>query len=224
MGGHEIKCFADALRCDHYQLSVTDLLTKPPSRADLDAADVVLLGGSGDYSVAHGGPWLPAALDSMRGLHDQGKPTFASCWGFQAMAAAMGGEVVCDLDRAEVGTHVVSLTEAGSLDPVFGAIGPSFRVQLGHEDIVDSLPEDAVRLASTTLVANQAFRFEGLPIYCTQFHPELRRDHLLDRLRTYPKYVEKIAGIPYEVFVDRCYDTPESATLLERYVRHVFGD
>ena len=39
--------------------------------------------------MARGGPWLPAALDAMVALHETGKPTFASCWGFQAMARAL---------------------------------------------------------------------------------------------------------------------------------------
>ena len=43
--------------------------------------------------------WLKASLETMRSLHDLAKPTFASCWGFQAMARAMGGEVIKDLSK-----------------------------------------------------------------------------------------------------------------------------
>ena len=62
-------------------------------------------------------PWLDRALDSLRLVYDFRKPTFASCWGFQAMARALGGKVVKDLDRAEIGTHSLYLTEAGLADP-----------------------------------------------------------------------------------------------------------
>ena len=122
MRRHEVVCFANALRCDPEQIKVVDLMTNPPGSADLARVDVVLLGGSGDYSVARGGPWLAAALDAMVGLYETSKPTFASCWGFQAMARALGGEVVTDHARAEVGVTWLTLTEAGRNDPVFGPL------------------------------------------------------------------------------------------------------
>ena len=99
MREHEVESFSRSLRCKRDHIDVFDLIGGVPSARQLDAVDVVLLGGSGDYSVAKGGPWLPEALEAMRQLHETSKPTFASCWGFQAMARAMGGEVVTDRDR-----------------------------------------------------------------------------------------------------------------------------
>jgi GMP synthase (glutamine-hydrolysing) len=220
---HEVECFARHLECGPEQIEVLDLLAGEVDHARIDAADVVLLGGSGQYSVAEGGPWLEPALDAMRELHAKAKPTFASCWGFQAMARAMGGVVVTDITRAEVGTHNVHLTPAGKEDPVLGPLGASFLAQMGHEDIVDRLPEGCTLLASTAQVENQAFRFDDAPIWCTQFHPELEVDTLLDRLRRYPKYIHRITGLPFEEFsVDhvRPADTDE---LLVRFRRMVVG-
>ena len=221
MRQHEVNCFGRFLRCSPAQIRVVDLLRQPPTAGELEAADVVLLGGSGDYSVAEGGPWLDSALESMRHLHAIATPTFASCWGFQAMAQALGGEVVKDLSRAEVGTYSIHLTPEGADDPVFGPLGPTFNAQLGHQDIVERLPPDAVLLASTQRVTNQAFRFEGRPIYCTQFHPELDRELLLDRLRTYPAYVEKIAGVPLAEFITTTRESYETQELLLRFVDEV---
>jgi GMP synthase (glutamine-hydrolysing) len=223
MRSHEVNCFARALHCETERIGVFDLISGVPSRRLLDSADVVLLGGSGDYSVAAGGAWLPAALEAMRELHDEGKPTFASCWGFQAMARALGGAVVTDLSRAELGTHLARLTEAGRHDPVFAPLGEAFLAQMGHQDLVIELPPDAVLLASTDRVANQAFCFPGKPIYCTQFHPELRREDLLLRLEAYPQYVECIAGTTVAEFAALCRDTPETEAMLRRFVRRVLG-
>ena len=223
MRGQEISCFARAFGCAVQQIRGQDLLSGVPSRRQLDAVDVVLLGGSGDYSVAEGGEWFEVAMESMRELYDLRKPTFASCWGFQAMARAMGGKVVTDMSRAELGTLSVFLTPEGRQDEVFRGLGDTFLAQMGHQDIVDRLPEDAIRLASTDRVENQAFRFAGKPIYCTQFHPELNRQTLLERVRTYPQYIKRIAGITLEEFTARSSDTPKSETLLPRFVRHVFG-
>lgn len=221
MRGHEVLAFARVLRCPVQRIGVVDLLTESASHNHLDETDVVLLGGSGDYSVAEGGPWLPAALGVMREIHRRGVPTFASCWGFQAMARAMGGSVVHDLQRAEVGTHPLELTDAGRADPVFGPLGSPFLAQMGHEDLVETLPDGAVLLASSPRTTNQAFRFAGKPIYCTQFHPELDRAGLLDRLRNYPKYVRRIAGVPYTQFETTVQESPAADDILRRFVEQV---
>ncbi len=224
MQEHEVDCFARVLQCSPRQVRVFDLLNGSPTSTDLDSGDIVLLGGSGDYSIAQGGPWLEPTLETMRQLHAVAKPTFASCWGFQAMARALGGVVITDPSRAEVGTHEVSLTPAGEDDPVFSVLPRTFSAQMGHEDVVDRLPDDAVLLASTNRVKNQAFRFAGKPIYCTQFHPELNLEALLDRLRIYPKYVQRILGMPIDALIKTCVESPASEALLPRFIRQVAGD
>lgn len=221
MRQQEVRCFARALGCDATQIAVFDLISGVPSLQQLDAVDVVLLGGSGDHSVAAGGEWLPAALEAMRELAELSKPTFASCWGFQAMALALGGAVVTDMDRAELGTLELQVTAMGAKDPVFGPAAPSFPAQAGHQDIVDRLPPTAVLLASTPRVTNQAFRVAGKPIYCTQFHPELTRESLLERLRAYPEYIRRIVGKSLEEFAAECFETPASNQLLRRFVQQL---
>jgi GMP synthase (glutamine-hydrolysing) len=224
MRRQEIDCFARALPCDPARILVLDLLREVPSRRLLARVDVVLLGGSGDYSVAEGGRWLEPALAAMRELHDRAKPTFASCWGFQALARALGGSVVTDPERAELGTLPVRLTAAGRLDPVFGGLPATFVAAMGHQDRVERLPAGAVLLASTDRVRHQAFRFEGKPIYCTQFHPELDAAAFCERVRAYPAYLERIHGVPLAQFARGCRETPDAASLLPRFLRHVCGD
>lgn len=219
MRTQEVECFAKALRCRPEQIAVYDLLKGEPSRSVVDQFDVVLLGGSGDYSVVSGGPWLPAALETMGHLVERRKPTFASCWGFQAMALACGGRVVTDLERAELGTFELSVTGEGRQDPVFGALGPSFTALLGHQDIVEELPPNARLLASSPQVKHEAFCFTDAPIYCTQFHPELDRQSFMQRVENYPQYVEKIVGMTIPQFARHCHDTPASATLLPRFLQ-----
>jgi len=218
---HEIACFTRALQCAPGQLTVHDLLSGAPSAARVEAADVVLLGGSGDHSVARGGPWLSAALEAMVGLYETAKPTFASCFGFQAMARALGGEVVTDHDRAEVGAVPMELTDEGMRDPIFGSLGKRFFGQSGHEDIVVTLPKDAVLLASSEGVEHEAFRIEGKPIYCTQFHPELSAADLVSRIARYPVYLPLCGAQTIEDLAAITPETPETEALLLRFVRHV---
>lgn len=224
MRTQEVACFARCLKCDISQIRVFDLLAGAPTSAELDSVDLVLLGGSGAYSVAQGGPWLAAGLEAMAELHALGKPTFASCWGFQAMARAMGGVVVTDLSRAEVGSVEVTLTNSGMGDPVFGELPNRFMAQMGHQDIVVELPAGAILLASSQRVTNQAFRFEGQPIYCTQFHPELNRAALHERVAAYPEYAARVLGVGVDEFITRySVETPETDGLLGRFIDYVFG-
>ena len=223
MRHHEVQCFADKLGCPEKNVQVHDLIGGPPDKKRLDHFDAVLLGGSGDHSVVDGGDWWPAAAEFFADLYANSKPTFASCWGFQAFAKALGGKVVTDLNRAEVGTHYFELTDAGHADPVFGPLGSPFLGQLGHQDIVDDLPQGAVLLCSTSRVQNQAYTFPGKPIYCTQFHPELELNDLVKRVIAYPQYVQEITGLVMDDFIQSCNESPKTPLLLTRFVQHVFG-
>jgi GMP synthase (glutamine-hydrolysing) len=224
MHGQEVRCFARMLECEPAAIEVFDLLQAAPSILKLNEADMLLLGGSGHYSAAGEGEWLERAFDCLRDIHRISKPTFASCWGFQAMARAMGGKCVNDLPNAELGTIEVSLTEVGRADPLFGDLPPVFAAQAGHEDHVVELPPDAEILALSSRVREQAFRFIGRPIYCTQFHPELDRAAMLERVVAYPEYVERIARTSYQSFVQNVRETPEANSLLRRFVELIVHD
>ncbi len=224
MRAAEVLSFARALEVPSRQIEVFDLLAGFPGERELASCDVVLLGGAGHYSVAEQTPWLTSTLQGLQAMCLAGKPTFASCWGFQAIAAALGGRVIKNVPQAEVGTLPVSLTEDGRRDPVFGTLPSPFWAQLGHEDHVVELPEGTVWLATSEKARHQAFRLEGLPVYCTQFHPELSAADFMARLAAYPHYVTQISGLAMEHFHDSVRDTPEAESLLRRYVTVVFGE
>jgi GMP synthase (glutamine-hydrolysing) len=222
MAAQEVRCFSRALDCPISAIDVFDLLSAAPSIEKLQTADMILLGGSGHYSAAGSGEWLERALDSMREVHHLAKPTFASCWGFQAMARAIGGQCINDSPNSEVGTIELTLTDTGRTDPIFGQLPLTFAAQAGHEDHVVVLPPDTELLASSSRVAEQAFRFIGRPIYCTQFHPELDRNAMLERVVAYPEYVGRIARVSFDKFVASLRESPEANSLLRRFVKHFF--
>ena len=95
---------------------------------------------------------------------------------------------------------------------------------MGHEDCVSDLPTDAVLLASSDTVVNQAFRVRDKPIYCTQFHPELNCQSFLERIRFYSEYIERISGLTFQQFADTCYNTPETELILQRFITTFFHD
>lgn len=217
----EVRCFASAIGCPETSIDTLDLLDEHLTTEKLDSVDAVLIGGSGDYSAAGESKWLDRVLSDLELLCQLRKPTFASCWGFQALARALGGRCIHDPEHAELGTIELSLTAAGQADPLFGQLEQPFLGLAGHEDHVVELPADAVLLASSSTVTNQAFKLTNAPIYCTQFHPELQLKTFLDRVEAYPQYVEKIAGTTLEQFATSCRDTPQSRQLLSGFARLV---
>ena len=221
MAANEASAFRRALGLEADRLEVFDLLADAPGLSRLRSADAVLIGGSGDHSVVRGGPWLAGAMGAMELLYEHSIPTFASCWGFQGLAMALGGRVVTDHARAEVGVLPLDLTDAGRRDPVFGPIGSGFPVVIGHEDIVDELPPGAVSLASSSMIENEALKFVGKPIYATQFHPELIKADLIQRIAAYPPYLPLTGARSLEELRATMPETPGAAGLLRRFVEEV---
>ncbi|MCY3595809.1 MAG: type 1 glutamine amidotransferase, partial [Bacteroidetes bacterium] len=80
---NEVAAFAESVDSPRERITAADLINDPPKPEALRKADLVLIGGAGDYSVPEGGEWLDRALDAMRLLYAKRKPVFASCWGFQ---------------------------------------------------------------------------------------------------------------------------------------------
>ena len=212
---HEVECFRTAMGLSDSEAATFDLLNGALPKSLVDSASMVLLGGSGKYSAAGEGAWMERALDSLRLVYESKTPTFASCWGFQAMARAMGGTVEHHPENAEVGTYTIELTDEGRRDALFGQCGERFAGHLGHEDFVTRLPPRTTLLAHTER-SRQAFRFDDRPIYCTQFHPELTKADMVARLTAYPEYVERIDGKPGKdpTTLD---DTPVAAGLLKQF-------
>ncbi len=217
MAIHEHECFARTLGVDREQIAVHSLLQGAPTPARIEEAHALLVGGSGQFSVLDNEAWVKGFIDFLSDVVvGQRKPTFASCFGFQGLVLAGGGEVICDKENTEVGTFELTLSPAGQADPLFGALSSGAKVQLGHKDRADRLPSGMIHLASTERAPYQALRVEDTPIVATQFHPELKKQDNIDR---YLRYWEEYgSGDPGNDPVMRSMDdSPEASALLPRW-------
>jgi len=225
MAAHEHRCFAASLGVPVTALACHSLLDGPPSEALIDETDLILIGGSGDFSVCGDEPFLRGFFDFLSDVCvARDIPTFGSCFGFQGLVVAGGGTVIRDPERTEVGTFEVFLTEVGRKDPLLGALSPSFKAQLGHTDRAVELPAGVQGLAYSERVSQQAFRIPGRRIFATQFHPELNRSTNEDRYR---RYRERYGGATNEAedpVLQSLADSPGATALLERWVREVIAD
>jgi GMP synthase (glutamine-hydrolysing) len=186
---HELMCFVTRSGLSRAHFRAVNLVTTPRHDASLlQGVDVVMMGGSGDYSVVKAGyPWHESMLELMRIIVDRRLPMFASCFGFQALAMAMGSTLAADPAHAELGTWPMTLSPEGKSDPLFGKLPETFAAQLGHNDSVIRLAPGLTCLASSAACPVQAFRIPDTHIVATQFHPELTHR---DNITRYLRYLE----------------------------------
>jgi GMP synthase (glutamine-hydrolysing) len=214
----EQRCFIERCSITPDKLDAFNLVRDHRVPWDrVQAADCVIIGGAGIYSATKDYAFSDPLADTIQRIHDAGMPLFGACWGHQFVARVLGGTVVTDDDRAEVGTFDVDLTAAAADDPVFKELPPMFAAHMGHHDHVTVLPTNCVELARTDLSPNQAYRVTGKPIYGTQFHSELSRDRLIERVEIYKDlYMPK--DDEFAALKRNPTETPHAESILERFL------
>ncbi len=221
MGEHERQCFVRHTGLAEPLIVPFDLLQGPPSFQKLKTFDVLMVGGSGDYYVANGSlPHFEASLDFFREVTTQGVPTYASCFGYQLLVAALGGKVIHDPENTEVGTYRVRLSDEAQNDELFSLLPGEFWAQFGHKDRASVQPEDIPNLAASDKSPLQALRIPGQPIWASQFHPELNRTTNLERYNHYiDGYGQYMSPKEIEEGLSRFRESPEVNELLRHFLR-----
>ncbi len=185
---HELECFAERCELDVDRFDTLNMAAEEWRSDDLlEHVNAVMVGGSGDYSLVDGGfDWHQPYLALMRRVVARRVPTFASCFGLQAIVQAFGGTVEKRAAAAEVGTFRIELTAAGRAEPLFSEVADGFDAQLGHNDSASAdLPANLINLASSQRAPVQAIRVVDAPVVATQFHPELSMSANIVRYRRY---------------------------------------
>lgn len=136
------------------------------------------------HLIIMGGPMAVYEMDRTPYLKDEslfiekavkaGKHVLGVCLGAQMLAHVLGARVYPGSAK-EIGWYDVTLTEEGLLDGCMAELavdgGKTAQVFQWHGDTFD-LPRGAVRLASSELFPNQAFRYSDR-VYALQFHIEV---------------------------------------------------
>ena len=147
-------------------MSVEQMLAKKPTA-------IILSGGpSSVYEV--GAPTLDPAL------FDHNIPTFGICYGFQAMAAALGG-VVSQTGKSEFGRTTAKQSVESQL---FAGLESEFRVWMSHGDSVTQVPAGFIATAHTDDTPIVAYENADGKLAGVQWHPEvLHSEHGQEILR-----------------------------------------
>ena len=123
----------------------------------------VILSGGPQSVYAEGAPQVDPALFEL------GIPVFGICYGFQAMAAALGGEVA-QTGLSEFGRTPTTVTERGVL---LHNLPESFSSWMSHGDAVKVAPAGFTTLAHTAGAPVAAFEDAERRLAGVQWHPEV---------------------------------------------------
>jgi GMP synthase (glutamine-hydrolysing) len=139
-----------------HTMPVDELLAKQP-------AAIVLSGGPSSV-YAEGAPSVPTALFTT------GVPTFGICYGFQAMASALGGRVERTGQAEFGGTPLVVVAGESTL---FHGLPRQQSVWMSHGDAVTEAPPGFDVVARSEGAPVAAFEDAERRLAGVQFHPEV---------------------------------------------------
>ena len=136
--------------------TVAEILAKKPK--------AVILSGGPSSVYADGAPNVDAEL------FRAGVPTLGICYGFQAMARALGG-VVEQTGGREYGRTSLEVTDTGST--LFQGSHAEQPVWMSHGDAVVAAPEGFRVTGTTAKTPVAAFEDDAKRLYGVQHHPEV---------------------------------------------------
>jgi len=166
------ELFGDVVTEDGHELVEWDIRLQgaPPDGADA----VMVFGGDQNVGEELEHPWLREEYTALTRWVDEDTPLLAVCLGAQTLAHALGASVQ-PVGAPLAGFYVSELTEAGQADPVLGVLPRHFE-SFNANGYWFEVPQQAVELATGPVP--QAFRVNR-NIRAVQFHPEIRRDQVL---------------------------------------------
>ena len=164
-------------------------------------------------------PFVNDCISLIKFAGDTGIPTFASCFGFQLAVLAFGGEILSKDEDYEMGSIPITLTNLATIDPVFSGTPDKFPALSIHRQYALELPAGLDLLAYTSDCLH-SFKLRNKPLWAFQFHPEVDRSTVFQRLAIYKeKYTENEAQ--FQEVLDSLVETPESHNLMLNFVDRV---
>ena len=158
-----------------------------------DASVAEILARKPAALILSGGPssvYAPGAPSVDPELFTAGVPVLGLCYGFQAMAQALGGEVAPDGTREYGRTELTVTDDAGALHAGLPTRHP---VWMSHGDSVVRAPEGFAVTAASERAAVAAFEDRGRRLAGLQYHPEV--GHSPHGQQVLRRFLHDIAGI-----------------------------
>lgn len=221
MRTQEIRAMCRSARIQPEQMTIINgLVNQPISVGDLEGHHMLIVGGTGDFSIFDDVPITDSLVKVLQHAREVNFPVLGSCWGAQLLAKVFGGDVVTDPEKEEVGSYLTWPTEYARDDPLFYDAPQGFWAQIGHHQSIVQLPEGAVSLAATERCEIQAFTWLGSALYGLQLHSDLNKDELIERV---VHYRESYAADPalFNAIIDNAKDSPYTDNLIAKFIDRI---
>ena len=189
--------------------------------------DVFFIGGSSDDpedKVRFPYDEFPFAenLEKMIVLaYENNIPSFLSCMGYAIAVWILGGDFRFDKENKEIGTYDIYLTEEGKKDRLTSQMPDVFHAVSGHKKRAYSLPPGAVNLAYSDLCPIHGFTFPGKPFYAFQFHAEIDKHDLIERIKRYIHRGYLSGDDELAKLIDTAKETHAANTLIEKFLETI---
>ncbi len=127
--------------------------------------DVVVLSGGAKYEVSDS----PEMFEEQFKIMKSGKPVFGVCLGFQAICHAFGETV------EKLGHEIEGIAEVQKIksDPLLKGLKKKFKAWEGHSWGTKKIKGELIVLAKSEHCIEMV-KHPKLPVYGTQFHPEVQ--------------------------------------------------
>ena len=173
-------------------ISAKEVIAKNPEA-------IILSGGPASVYVANA-PEMDAEIFNL------GIPIFGICYGFQVMAAALGG-VVSETGKSEFGRTELN---TDSTSTIFAGMANVQRVWMSHGDAVTQVPPGFNVCAGTVDTPISAFEDASARMAGVQFHPEV----------LHTEYGQEILR-KWLIDIAKCAPTWTSANIVEHEIERI---
>ncbi|MBI3997112.1 MAG: gamma-glutamyl-gamma-aminobutyrate hydrolase family protein [Candidatus Omnitrophica bacterium] len=161
-----------------------------PKITDLDG--LIVMGGPQGVNEQAKYPYVKKEIALLQDALKAQRPILGVCLGAQLLAAALGAKVTKNPQK-EIGWYSLMREPGAEGDALWEPFGQTETVFQWHGDAF-ALPKGAVRLASSPLCAQQAFRY-GTNAYGLQFHVEVTDAMIRTWMRANKQELDGLKGV-----------------------------
>ena len=218
----ELESFAKYSELLTDQIDVLNVFDTPSFNTNvLDGYHALFVGGASEANVLQpeSYPFVEDSIKLISEAKERSLPTFASCFGFQLAILAFGGEILHKENNYEMGSIPITLTNLANIDPIFQGINSNFPALSIHRQYANQLPDNLDLLAYTSECIH-SFKYRDRPLWAFQFHPEVDKSTVFQRLAIYKEeYTENEEE--FQQVLESLVETPESHQLVKNFIDRV---